>query len=93
MNLNKPDYAGKSASELIEIFEAQMATLKQSKASMKVKDLIETLIHLPPHCHIYVWLDDGTRLPVTQVDADPAFVADGFIDLMVYEEPATKKED
>jgi hypothetical protein len=30
---------------------------------------------------------------VTQVDADPAFVADGFIDLMVYEEPATKKED
>ena len=38
MNLNKPDYAGKSASELIEIFEAQMATLKQSKASMKVEE-------------------------------------------------------
>lgn len=39
MNLNKPDYAGKSASELIEIFEAQIAAKKRTTVRVKTSDL------------------------------------------------------
>ena len=39
MNLNKPDYAGKSASELIEIFEAQIAAKKRTTVRVKTSEL------------------------------------------------------
>ena len=62
INLNKPDYAGKSASELIEIFEAQIAALRQKRSPMKVKDLIAALQAqgVNPEAQVYVWVD-GTR--------------------------------
>lgn len=52
---------------------------------MNARDLIEVLRTLPPQTEIFVWLDDGSRLPITELDDDPAFVAQGYADLMVEE--------
>jgi hypothetical protein len=48
---------------------------------MKISELIEQLRELPQDCEVYIWLPDGERLPIKLVDADPAFVEDGFVDI------------
>lgn len=53
---------------------------------MTAKDLIDLLRKLPEQTEVFVWLDDGSRLPVVAVDASPEFVEQGFADLMVKED-------
>jgi len=53
---------------------------------MTAHDLIRQLRTLPPETEVFVWLDEGSRLPVVEVDDDPAFVARGYADLMVKED-------
>lgn len=48
---------------------------------MKISELIEQLRQLPPECDVYIWLPDGDRFRVEMVDADPAFVESGFVDI------------
>lgn len=78
MNLNKPDYAGKSASELIEIFEATIAARRRKQ--MKVKDLIAALenARIDPDAEVFVWVD-GVRYRID--DNLPVDPIDGFVDI------------
>jgi hypothetical protein len=69
--------------------QARAAVKKYDPPTLTVAGLSAKLSSLPLEaqaCSVFVWLDDGTRLPVVGIDADPAFVEGRFIDLIVKEE-------
>jgi hypothetical protein len=88
INLNKPDYAGKSASELIEIFEAQIAALRQKRSPMKVKDLIAALQaqSVNPDAEVHVWLDGVHYTINAEVPVDPWGEDGMFVDINLKED-------